>query len=106
MYERVGNSVILVCKKAQKDHSLLKGLTDAFSWSLQVDVSYFCILHFSYGCEKARENTFWFDVCSYIESVHLQQLKRKQSSEQGTEKGHHLSIEGIRNIVGTFFCQK
>ena len=75
MYERVGNSVILVCKKAQKDHSLLKGLTDAFSWSLQVDVSYFCILHFSYGCEKARENTFWFDVCSYIESVHLQQLK-------------------------------
>ena len=64
--ERVGNSDILVCKKAQKDHSLLKGLTYAFSWSLQVDVSYFCVLHFSYGCEKARENTFWFDVYSYI----------------------------------------
>ena len=29
-----------------------------------------------------------------------------QSSKQGTEKGHHLSIEGIRNIVGTFFLPK
>ena len=106
MYERVGNSVILVCKKTQKDHSLLKGLTDAFSWSPRVDVSYFSILHFSYGCEKA-ENTFWFDVYCYIESVHLQQLKGMQSSKHaGTEKGHHLSIEGILNITGTFFCQK
>ena len=84
MYERVRNCVILVCKKAQKDRSLLKGLTDAFYWSLQVDVSYFSILHFSYGCEKA-ENTL--DVYSYIESVHLQQLKGMQSSKQGTEKG-------------------
>ena len=66
MYERVANSVILVCKKSQKDHSLLKGLTDAFYWSLRLDVSYFSILHFSYGCEKA-ENTFWFDAYSYIE---------------------------------------
>ena len=105
MYERVGNFVILVCKKAQKDHSLLKGLTDAFSWSLRVDVSYFlyCI---SVMAVKRPENTFWFDVYFYIESVHLQQLKRMQSSKQGTEKGHHLSIEGVRNIVGTFFCQK
>ena len=84
MYERVRNSVSLVCKKAQKDRSLLKGLTDAFYWSLQVDVSYFSILHFSYGCEKA-ENTL--DVYSYIESVHLQQLKGMRSSKQGTEKG-------------------
>ena len=28
-----------------------------------------------------------------------------QSSKQGTEKGHHLSIEGIRNIIGTFFAK-
>ena len=86
MYERVANSVILVCKKAQKDHSLLKGLTDAFYWSLRVDVSYFSILRFSFGCEKA-EDTSCFHAYSYIESVNLQQLKGMQSSKLVRKRG-------------------
>ena len=62
-----------------KDHSLLKGLTDALYWSLRVDVYYFlyCI---SVMAVKRPENTFWFDVYSYIESAHLQQLKGMQNS--------------------------
>ena len=104
MYERVENSVILVCKKAQNKGPF--SLERTHRCTLLEPAGrrlLFSILHFSYGCEKA-ENTL--DVYSYIESVHLQQLKGMQSSKQGTEKGHHLSIEGIRNIVGTFFCQK
>lgn len=53
VYERAGNSVILVWKKTQKD-----GMTDAF-----------------YGCENVVK-TFWFEVHSHLKESAFVIVKR------------------------------
>ena len=54
---------------------------------------------------KSWENVLvlWF-IHDMLKTVHLQLLKRMQSSILGVWKGYHLSVEGIRK--GGLLCQK
>ena len=72
VYERVGKFVIWVCERAQKANRQIL-------WLHKI------------------EKTFY--ICDWKMTVHLQQLKGKQSSKQGMWKGYHLSIGGVKKGV-------